>query len=173
MDKVWVATSGSYSDYHIVAVFADERTAKAFVDGGGAEDAEEWELRRALPESKQVLDMWCTVADDSQRLLSLTLQAYHVGVFGKPPEEPLVKPLRAWEDHVETKTVWETDYEWPPSELRSTDPTGRRAPIVGVGRVHVWGTDFERVRKVYGDLTTRAQIFYETFGPETEGGDDG
>ena len=37
-DKVWVVTSGEYSDYSIDAIFGDEETAKRFVaEGGGVE----------------------------------------------------------------------------------------------------------------------------------------
>lgn len=51
MDKVWIVTEGSYSDYHIVAVFSSEEKAKEYVETYGEEDSyslgdviEEWDV---------------------------------------------------------------------------------------------------------------------------------
>lgn len=42
--SVWIVTSGSYSDYRIVAVFSTEAEAKAFVNGCEVAGIEEWSL---------------------------------------------------------------------------------------------------------------------------------
>ena len=58
-DKVFVVTSGEYSDYRIDAVFADRATAQAFCDRenvsrvgyGDHKEVEEWPLLAAVPEA--------------------------------------------------------------------------------------------------------------------------
>jgi len=43
-NKIYVVTSGSYSDYHIEAVFSTEDLAEQYKSESGAEDIEEWVL---------------------------------------------------------------------------------------------------------------------------------
>jgi|WetSurMetagenome_2_1015567.scaffolds.fasta_scaffold15523_12 hypothetical protein len=48
MTKVYVVTEGSYSDYHIVAVFRDRKEAETFV-GSNVDEIEEYELYEKQP----------------------------------------------------------------------------------------------------------------------------
>lgn len=48
-DKVYIVTDGSYSDYHIVAVFADEKLANEFANAGGG-GVEVYDVKTGMPE---------------------------------------------------------------------------------------------------------------------------
>jgi len=51
MAKVYIVTSGSYSDYHINAVFSTEELAQGYIDRWGTSDydIEEWDLDNPNP----------------------------------------------------------------------------------------------------------------------------
>ncbi|MCP9947234.1 hypothetical protein [Actinomadura madurae] len=76
--KVWIATSGSYSDYRIEAVFAREEDARAFELG---EDFEEYEVHDGPLE---VRDWW-------------TLRWFPQGQAGADPYE--TSDRRAFDGH--------------------------------------------------------------------------
>ena len=44
-DRDYEDLPGEYSDYHVVAVFADKATAEAFVESGGGREILEAEVR--------------------------------------------------------------------------------------------------------------------------------
>ncbi len=56
MDKVYIVTTGSYSDYRIRKVFIDEEKAKKYMKTVGEEDAynepqiEEWDIENNVPQ---------------------------------------------------------------------------------------------------------------------------
>ena len=51
MDKVYIVTSGEYSDYHIDAVFSCSEHAEEYKERGGGDCVEEFPLDEPIPEA--------------------------------------------------------------------------------------------------------------------------
>ena len=69
MSKVFIVTSGEYSDYGIDRVFTTEEKAKEWVDiitsmYGGNYDIEQYELDAPIPERKEYLFFEAYIKDD-------------------------------------------------------------------------------------------------------------
>ena len=125
MSKVYVVTAGTYSDYHIEAIFTTKEVAQAFIDADSAQ-IEAWELFDALP--KRVV--WWAID---------TISWEH---GGKPFERSHVM----WEFETPTWNGKPYRYErW------------------GKNR-RVFGTDKERVRKVFWDNWNRERAEQEGIG---------
>lgn len=71
MDSVYIVTSGSYSDYQIVIVFATKELADAFVSDNGDCDVEEYPLNTVVP---KVYKWFAWIKLDSGEI-------YHVSEF--------------------------------------------------------------------------------------------
>ena len=122
---IFVVTIGSYSDYRVQCACLTEQDAQAIVARMGDEEAE-------------VLALDVHSGDVAQ------VAILYVGV-------------NLYDDGGEVGEYRRTSVEWPWSAWPKTTPVSwrwTRAPIHGGlgGRLDVWGTDHERVRKVYGDM---------------------
>lgn len=130
MKTMWAVSSGSYSDYRVHAVCDSEATAKTIVARANA-DANTYE-RYEIEELAFIDDPTIKKA------------------------ETLRLRVNIWDDGTETQQSETFIVEWPFDTLWDlTDCSWRlvRAPIHNGkgGRIEVWGTDHERVRKVFGE----------------------
>ena len=58
MDKVYIVTTGSYSDYHIEAVFSKKELADEYCKRAGSSyDIEEWQLDEPIPDVCFLVEM--------------------------------------------------------------------------------------------------------------------
>ena len=143
---VYLVTGGDYSDYHVVAVFADKADAQAFVEANGGDEILEEPLQSALPETYMMYEMSCDVPDDE-------------------PGDLYRMVKTCWVDRSLAYRLWKLDdTELAPATL---DPlSGKpyapsRSGYRGRWRIQVTGTDQERVRKVYGDAKARIRAEIE------------
>lgn len=128
MKEMWAITSGSYSDYRVHAICDSEATAEKIVaraNKGGNE--------RYMVESFSFVD------DPEISMVDIL----HISV-------------NIWDNGTQDAVSERYSAEWPfDSTYGLADCFWRwvRAPIHGGrgGRLDVWGTDHERVRKVFGD----------------------
>ena len=143
---VYVVTNGEYSNYHVVAVFADKADAQAFVEANGGDEILEEPLQSAMPESYMMYQMGCDVPDDD-------------------PDEQYRMVETWWVDRSQEYRLWKLDAaELAPATLdplsgKPYDPSP--SGYSGRWRIQVTGTDQERVRKVYGDAKARIRAEIE------------
>lgn len=132
IETVWVISRGAYSDYRVLAVVRGKKkdaellAARANAAGDSYGDAYEVE---SLP----------VVSPDVKKVETLML------IAEIRDEGPVVK-----EERMNVQVEWPFDSLYA---LAKTEWRWVRAPIHNGkgGRLEVWGTDHERVRKVYGD----------------------
>ena len=146
----YVVTDGDYSDYHVVAVFADRVNAQAFIEAGGGDDILEEPFRRVIPEKCTLYTMLCRVPYDGEPATYRKWIQTSPGNTTPAVEADIPKPW--WIDYEYTNRVW--------------DPVP--TVVVHQGEYHrngteikVKGTDRERVRKVYGDAKARVRAEIE------------
>lgn len=131
--KVYLASSGSYSDYRVLGIFAREEDAEAYEL---SEDVEEYEVHEGPQEVRAWRKLnWYPDQPEPE---------YETNWSWGPCKTP-----NPYEDtHPERR-----DYDGRPNrvEHRWTRYRGER----GSGHLEVCGWDIERIRKVFGEL--RAQ----------------
>ena len=129
MEKMYAISKGSYSDYRVLAVCDSKKTAKALAARYNATE----HYSETYVETILYVDN-----PDVQRVETLDLS------------------ITIWDDGSETDDHISYRVEWPFDPLYdSSDCTWRwvRAPVHKGkgGRLDVYGTDHERVRKVFGE----------------------
>ena len=128
--KVWVVSSGSYSDYRVLCACPDKKTAetvsaKMAAAGGWRSDTR--------------VESLTLVTDDVERVSILWLS------------------VNLWDDGTESDSVESFRYEWPFDALfddaKPVHWRWVRTPfhLNSGGRLEVSGTDHERVRKAFSD----------------------
>lgn len=131
--KVYLATSGSYSDYRVLGVFARLRDAEAYEL---ADDVEEFELK----EGPQEVRSWHTLRWEPDR----PEPEYVVHFSWSPPGGSKI-PNPTEDSHPQRR-----DYNghYKTVEHRWVGHPGK----AGCGALVVSGWDVERIRKVFGEL---------------------
>lgn len=139
MTTAYVVTSGSYSDYGIVAVFLDRSLADELCErhkgSYGEPQVEEYEIITALPAAIVTLGLRCTVTDGTETESSERENVSTPDLF----------------DGYAVESQCNTQMYVIPGAGLST-PWPRQTQI----KIHVEGTDRERVRKVFSE--TKAQV---------------
>jgi hypothetical protein len=129
MTKVWLVTTGSYSDYRVDSAWATEELATQFADRIKG-DVLELEPRTELPTPLSVLHLKCEVTEG-----------------GTEREGEWID--ETWSGQDTSAATGETACR--AYDLRAYGSGGRAyVPIT------VFGTDHERVRKVYSEKKARA-----------------
>lgn len=133
-DRVWLVSSGSYSDYRVHCAAPSKRAAKEIAAALNADQ----ERGRFMVESLPVID-----------------RAEQVTVYGI--EAIITDAGTVREESVRDRDEWNVDPLYP---YRLCPVTIRwvRAPIYNgqAGRLEVYGTDRERVGKTFSDM--KAQL---------------
>jgi hypothetical protein len=131
--KVYLATSGSYSDYRVRGVFAREEDAEAYEL---ADDVEEFDLK----EGPQEVRSWHTLRWEPHR----PEPDYVVNFSWSPPEGSRI-PNPSEGDRPERR-----DYDGHPNRV---EHRWVGYPGSGTyGALVVGGWEIERIRKVFGEL---------------------
>ena len=133
-DRVWLVSSGSYSDYRVHCAAPSKRAAKEIAAALNADQ----ERGRFMVESLPVID-----------------RAEQVTVYGIGAIITDAGTVR--EESVRDRAEWNVDPLYP-DRLRPVAFRWVRAPIYHnrAGRLEVYGTDRERVRKTFSDV--RAEL---------------
>ena len=142
--KVWLVTTGEYSDYRVVSAFTTEELANSYAEhypgsyGRGHAEVEEYDLCSELP----ALNQWTTLTTYVRADGSIHDQGASDVVEWHWADEKPSLPARAQVNAYNGGYIW------------SMEPAGR--PLVGVTTE---GTDHERVRKVHCEALamTRAE----------------
>ena len=132
--RVWLVSSGSYSDYRVHCAAPSKKAAQGIVDALNGDD--EW--IKYFVERVPVVD-----------------KAEKVTIYGV--EAIVTDDGTVREESVRDRDEWNVDPLYP-QRLRPVTVRWVRAPIYHgrAGRLEVYGTDEERVRKTYSDM--RAQL---------------
>jgi hypothetical protein len=129
MTKVWLVTTGEYSDYRVDSAWATEELATQFADRIKG-DVLELETRTELPTPLSILHLSCSVIEGGTERDSEWIE-------------------ETWSGQDTSAATGETDCR--AYDLRAYGSGGRAyVPIT------VFGTDHERVRKVYSEKKARA-----------------
>lgn len=98
MNKVYIVTSGEYSDYHIDAVFVSLEKAKAYTRGGAFYNIESWTI------GDEFLDLywWTIVSADC----SSALEIKDINV-----DTSIENGVDVEREHMRTKFTWFSSYE--------------------------------------------------------------
>ena len=132
--SVWLVSSGSYSDYRVHCAAPSKRGAREIV--AALNGADEW--TKYFVEQVPVIE-----------------KAERITVYGI---EAIIEDAgTVREESVRDRDEWNIDPLYP-QRLRPVTVRWVRAPIYNGkgGRLEVFGTDLERVRRVFSD--TRAQL---------------
>ena len=132
--SVWLVSSGSYSDYRVHCAAPSKTAAQGIVDALNGDD--EW--TKYFVEQVPVIE-----------------KAERITVYGI---EAIIEDAgTVREESVRDRDEWNIDPLYP-QRLRPVTVRWVRAPIYNGkgGRLEVFGTDLERVRRVFSD--TRAQL---------------
>ena len=132
--SVWLVSSGSYSDYRVHCAAPSKKAAQGIVDALNGDD--EW--TKYFVEQVPVIE-----------------KAERITVYGI---EAIIEDAgTVREESVRDRDEWNIDPLYP-QRLRPVTVRWVRAPIYNGkgGRLEVFGTDLERVRRVFSD--TRAQL---------------
>lgn len=132
--RVWLVSSGSYSDYRVHCAAPSKKAAQGIVDALNGDD--EW--IKYFVERVPVVD-----------------KAEKVTVYGI--KAVITDDGTVREESVRDRDEWNVDPLYQ-QRLRPVTVRWVRAPIYHgrAGRLEVYGTDEERVRKTYSDM--RAQL---------------
>ena len=132
--SVWVVSSGSYSDYRVHCAAPSKRGAREIV--AALNGADEW--TKYFVEQVPVIE-----------------KAERITVYGI--EAVIEDAGTVREESVRDRDEWNVNPLYP-ERLRPVTVRWVRAPIYNgkAGRLEVYGTDEERVRKTYSDM--RAQL---------------
>ena len=132
--RVWLVSSGSYSDYRVHCAAPSKKAAQGIVDALNGDD--EW--IKYFVERVPVVD-----------------KAEKVTIYGV--EAIVTDDGTVREESVRDRDEWNVDPLYQ-QRLRPVTVRWVRAPIYNgqAGRLEVYGTDEERVRKTYSDM--RAQL---------------
>lgn len=133
-DRVWLVSSGSYSDYRVLCAAPSKKAAQDIVDALNATD--EW--AEYFVEQVPVIE-----------------HAERVTVYGL--EAIITDAGTVREESVRDRDEWNVNPLYP-ERLRPVTVRWVRAPIYNgrAGRLEVYGTDQERVRKTFSDM--KAQL---------------
>ena len=133
-DRVWLVSSGSYSDYRVHCAAPSKKAAQGIVDALNGDD--EW--IKYFVERVPVVD-----------------KAEKVTIYGV--EAIVTDDGTVREESVRDRDEWNVDPLYP-QRLRPVTVRWVRAPIYNgqAGRLEVYGLDEERVRKTYSDM--RAEL---------------
>lgn len=132
--RVWLVSSGSYSDYRVHCAAPSKKAAQGIVDALNGDD--EW--IKYFVEQVPVIE-----------------KAERITVYGI---EAIIEDAgTVREESVRDRDEWNIDPLYQ-QRLRPVTVRWVRAPIYNGkgGRLEVFGTDLERVRRVFSD--TRAQL---------------
>lgn len=139
MTTAYVVTEGSYSDYKIVAVFLDRSLADELCDRHkgwyGEPRVEEYEIVTALPAAIVTLRLQCTVTD---------------GTETESSERENVSTPDLFDGYAVESQCKTQMYVIPSGGLLT--PWPRQTEI----KIHVEGTDHERVRKTFSEVKAQA-----------------
>lgn len=136
--KVYVVTSGSYSDFRIRWVVADEVLAKKLASKVFEGDYEEHEVRTDAPKHKK---FWL----GSQQLLIIDDGNFRIEV-GEP--------------HIESVVTWEGDYAAVPNDSKKTIPDIRP----GTTYLNLWAEGYADRETVVRKLAERVDFVRNHFG---------
>lgn len=131
---VWLVSSGSYSDYRVHCAAPSKKAAQGIVDA--LNGADEW--TKYFAESVPVIE-----------------KAVRVTIYGN--EAIIADDGTVREESVRDRAEWNVDPLYP-ERLRPVTIRWVRAPCYHdqAGRLEVYGTDRERVRKAFSDV--KAQL---------------
>ena len=132
-DRVWVVSSGSYSDYRVHCAAPSKKAAQAIVVALNGDETCNYFI-----EQVPVID-----------------KAEKVTIYGM--EAIVTDDGTVREESVRDRDEWNIDPLYP-QRLRPATARWVRAPIYNgqAGRLEVYGLDEERVRKTYSDM--RAEL---------------
>ena len=136
-DRVWLVSSGSYSDYRVHCAAPSKKAARGIVDALNGDD--EW--IKYFVEQVPVIE-----------------KAERVTIYGI---EAIIEDAgTVCEESVLDRDEWNVVPLYP-ERLRPATARWVRAPIYNgkAGRLEVYGTDRERVRKTFSDM--RAQLLVD------------
>lgn len=105
--KVWLVTDGSYSDYHVEAVFADRAKAERFALIHHFNGVDDDDCRELDPEVPDLRPPWHIITDEEGNVRSRYFQ-----ITG----EPVTAPLRGFDDYRGEHDAW---WELDEYEVRS------------------------------------------------------
>lgn len=130
---VWVVSSGSYSDYRVHCAAPSKKAAQGIVDALNGDETYNYFI-----EQVPVID-----------------KAEKVTIYGV--EAIVTDRGTVREESVRDRDEWNVDPLYP-DRLRPVTVRWVRAPIYNgqAGRLEVYGTDRERVRKTFSDM--KAQL---------------
>jgi hypothetical protein len=130
---VWVVSSGSYSDYRVHCAAPSKKAAQGIVDALNGDETYNYFI-----EQVPVID-----------------KAEKVTIYGV--EAIVTDRGTVREESVRDRDEWNVDPLYP-ERLRPVTVRWVRAPIYNgqAGRLEVYGTDRERVRKTFSDM--KAQL---------------
>lgn len=133
-DRVWLVSSGSYSDYRVLCAAPSKKAAEDIVRTLNA--ADEW--AKYFAEQVPVIE-----------------QAERVAVYGL--EAIITDAGTVREESARDRDEWNVDPLYP-ERRRPVTVRWVRAPCYNgrAGRLEVYGTDRERVRKTFSDM--KAQL---------------
>ena len=133
--SVWLVSSGAYSDYRVHCAAPNKKAAKAII---AALNSDEPSCHHYFIEQVPVID-----------------KAEKVTIYGI--EAIITDDGTVRGESVRDRDEWNVDPLYP-QRLRPVTVRWVRAPIYygRAGRLEVYGTDEERVRKTYSDM--RAQL---------------
>lgn len=149
--KCWAATSGSYSDYRICAVFATKRQAEAAV--AAAQMAED-----AWPNPDSVVEFFFYSEGAEPRLLTVYNRQVTIWDDG------------TFEEHdLRIRTEWEYDQLFDRGSDRRPSVRFVRAPMHNNkgGRLEVRGIDEQAVAQAYSDNLARIRTTVDLTGRAT------
>lgn len=131
---VWVVSSGSYSDYRVHCAAPSERAAKEIAAAMNADHARGDYMVESLP-----------VIDRAER----------VTIYGN--EAVITDDATVTDEGARDRKEWNVNPLYP-ERLRPVTVRWVRTPIIyhQAGRLEVYGTDRDRVRKTFSDM--KAQL---------------
>ena len=140
--KVWALSSGSYSDYRVLSVYPTKKEAEAAAEilntsAGYEFFAEALPTFTGEPQRVVIYGLHCNIWDDGRRKVDNIWASS--GAYAEP-------------EQVADRVEWDVDPLYP-ERVRRVSVRWVRAPIhrgLG-GRLEVYGTDSEAVRKAFGD----------------------
>lgn len=114
MDKVWLVTTGSYSDFHVVGVFSSKKKARALLDTLKGGSIREYTLDPFIAELNEGLNIYHVEMKPDGEVITVREEAagswsYDLALLGTD------EPLRKWysdtkrKDIVLDKTVFARD----------------------------------------------------------------
>ena len=138
--KVWALSSGSYSDYRVLAVYPTKKEAEAAAEilntsGGYEFFAEALPTFTGEPQRIVIYGLHCDIRDDGRRKVG------DIWTSSGAHAEP---------EQVADRVEWDVNPLYP-ERLRRVSVRWVRYIADWGGRLEVYGTDAEAVRKAFGD----------------------